>query len=287
MLGLAALAAACAAAELHSVNRSAKKAPARPEASLPGHVAHAEQGPLTQPSSPAAGAPETDERPSRSVELNVPGFEPAVLWAPSKLEGAVRPVLVVAHGAGGDARWHCELYRSRLRAAAYVLCPRGVRMIANRNVESGYYFPDHHELEREVTAALEALWSGFPDAARTGVVYAGYSQGATMGALMIVDHADVFTRLVLVEGGTSEWSLSRAREFRRRGGERVLFACGQAHCRDGARGSSHWLGQADVAVRVEYAPGAGHRPDGRVGDRVAEAFEWVTEGDPRWQAPEE
>jgi pimeloyl-ACP methyl ester carboxylesterase len=195
-------------------------------------------------------------------------------------------MLVVAHGAGGDAGWHCALYQARLPAPAYILCPRGVRMVADRSVDSGYYFPDHHELEREVMAAMDALCSRFPQANRTGVVYAGYSQGATMGALMIVEHADVFTRLVLVEGGTSEWDLLRAKRFRRGGGQRVLFACGQARCRDAARRSAHWLEQAELAVRVEYARGAGHTPFGRVGDQVTEAFGWLTEGDPRWQNPE-
>jgi pimeloyl-ACP methyl ester carboxylesterase len=205
-----------------------------------------------------------------------------VLWVPGQAAGP-RPVLVVAHGAGGDARWHCELYAERIHAAAYILCPRGVRMIADRTVESGYYFPDHHALEREVMAGLEALWSRSADADRTGLVYAGYSQGATMGALMIVEHADLFHRLALVEGGSSEWDLVRARRFRRGGGQRVLFACGLEHCRDAALRSARWLGLADVAVRVQYARGAGHTPAGGVGEKVAEAFGWLIDGDPRWQ----
>lgn len=208
-----------------------------------------------------------------------------MLWVPEQAAGP-RPVLVVAHGAGGNARWHCELYGERIHAAAYILCPRGVRMVADRSVESGYYFPNHYELEREVMAALEALWSRFSDTDRTGIVYAGYSQGATMGALMIVEHADLFDRIVLVEGGTHEWNLVRAKRYRRGGGRRVLFACGQARCRDAARRSAHWLKQADLAVRVQYARGAGHTPAGGVGEKVAEAFAWLTEEDPRWQSTE-
>jgi predicted esterase len=159
-------------------------------------------------------------------------------------------------------------------------------MVADRSVESGYYFPNHYELEREVMAGLEALWSSFPDAARTSIVYAGYSQGATMGALMIVEHADVFHRLVLIEGGTGEWNLARAQQFRRRGGQRILFACGREHCRDTAHRSAHWLERAGLVVRVLYARGAGHTPAGVVGEKVAEAFGWLTEGDPRWQSSE-
>jgi predicted esterase len=252
------------------------------------HPARVETASARRPPEPEA--PPQDDTPSRAAErsggwtdLSVPGFEPAVLWVPDPGAGP-SPVLVVAHGAGGHARWHCELYAERMHAPAYILCPRGVRMVADRNLESGYYFPNHYELEREVMAGLEALWSKFADAARTSIVYAGYSQGATMGALMIVEHADLFHRLVLVEGGTGEWNLTRAERFRRRGGQRILFACGRQHCLAAARRSAHWLERAGLAVRVVYARGAGHTPAGGVGERVAEAFDWLTEGDSRWQS---
>jgi predicted esterase len=215
------------------------------------------------------------------VQLAVPGFEPAVLALPEVAVGA-QPVLVAAHGAGGEAHWHCELWRKLTGNRGYILCPQGVRIYADRSLPSGYYFPDHHHLEREVMAAVKALWAHCPRAARSGLVYAGYSQGATMGALMLVDHADVFSRLVLIEGGTSEWNIPRAAKFRRGGGQRVLFACGVAHCERGARRSARWLEQADVATRVEYARGAGHTPGGVVAVRLAESFAWLVQGDERW-----
>jgi predicted esterase len=287
-LCLAGALSACAAARSgppgHSAARSAEALPTPVEPSRIDKNEQTRPAPDSPSEAPStdAGAANAEGRPRGWSDLSIPGFEPAVLWVPEP--GArPRPVLVVAHGAGGDARWHCELYAQRMHTAAYILCPRGVRMVADRRVESGYYFPDHRELEREVMTGLEALWSSFADADRTGIVYAGYSQGATMGALMIVDHAERFQRLALVEGGTGEWDLARAKRFRRGGGQRVLFACGRARCRDAARRSARWLEQAGLAVRVEYAPGAGHTPAGGVGEKVARAFGWLTEGDPRWE----
>ncbi len=63
------------------------------------------------------------------------------------------------------------------------------------------------------------------------MLYAGFSQGATMGALMLVDHAQEVKRLVLVEGGFADWNVARARAFRERGGERVLFVSRQERMR--------------------------------------------------------
>lgn len=193
---------------------------------------------------------------------------------------------MVAHGAGGDARWHCELWRQLTGGEAYVLCPRGVRMVADRRVPSGYYFPDHHHLEREVVATMQALRSAAPEAADGGLVYVGYSQGATMGALMVGEHAGTFSRLVLIEGGSYEWSIPHARRFGRGGGERVLFVCGRRSCDAGARQSAAWLEQAGVKARAEYAPGAGHTPVGRVLERVTAALPWLLDGDPRWNVAE-
>ena len=191
-----------------------------------------------------------------------------------------RPVVVVAHGAGGEARWHCELWRNLTHNRGYVLCPRGVSI--DRRTSSGHYFPDHPHLEREVLACVKALWTHAKDADRTGLVYVGYSQGATMGALMVTRHGDIFSRLVLIEGGSRDWNIAGASRFHSAGGERVLFVCGQARCAAEARQSAQWLRQAGLEVRTEYARGAGHTPLGQVAEHVTQALPWLLEGDERW-----
>jgi len=148
----------------------------------------------------------------------------------------------------------------------------------------GEYYPDHPALERETFAALAALREKFPSRIAEGpVYYAGFSQGATMGALMLVEHASEITRLVLVEGGFADWNVARARDFHARGGERVLFVCGRKECAEPAKNAADWFIRAGVKASVEYVPGAGHTHEGPVEARIFARFPWLIEGDPRWQ----
>jgi predicted esterase len=138
-------------------------------------------------------------------------------------------------------------------------------------------------LERETFAALGALHQRFPGRLAEGpAFYAGFSQGATMGALMLVEHAREVSRLVLVEGGFADWSVARAKAFREHGGERVLFVCGRKECAEPARNSAHWFKLAGVDAAVEYIPHAGHVHDGRVEARIVERYPWFIAGDARW-----
>jgi predicted esterase len=215
----------------------------------------------------------------RSLSLEVPEFSAALVRLP---EGNQRlPVLVVTHGAGGSAEQHCEWWARMAKERAILLCIRG--RARGPNPAHGEYYPDHPTLESETFAALTALRARFAERiAQGGVYYAGFSQGATMGALMLPEHAAEVPRLVLVEGGVKDWSIARAREFRQRGGERVLFVCGQKDCADQARKSAHWFKLAGVPAKVEYVAGAGHSHDARVEARVLAALPWLTESDARW-----
>ncbi len=228
---------------------------------------------------PAVAPTSHDEPPEKSelVELTVSGHRPAVLSVPP---GAKGPVLVVAHGAGDKAEWQCDWWRSWLAERAFILCPRGIPM--TRAPDSGWFFRDHHNLEREVLAGLDALHERFPQAQRGPAVYAGYSQGGIMGALFAAQHPERFSRLILIEGGYQEWDVPTATRFREGGGRRVLLVCGQAHCARGARRSLDWIRRAGLSGRREVAAGAGHTYGGEVGARVRQAFEWVVAGAPGW-----
>jgi predicted esterase len=228
----------------------------------------------------AAGEPGT---PSKTVALEVPEFSPAVVRFP---DGAGKaPIMVVAHGAGGTPEAHCDLWARITNGKALLLCVRG--RARSPLARDGDYYPDHPALERETFAALGALRARFADRIAEGpVFYAGFSQGATMGALMLVEHANEVTRLVLVEGGFSDWNVARARDFRAHGGERVLFVCGRKECAESARSAAHWFKAAGVEARLEYVVGAGHSHDARVEARIAALYPWFVEGDPRWQTNE-
>lgn len=216
------------------------------------------------------------------IDLPVPGHPTAVVAAPRP---GRRPVVVATHGAGGTPEALCAYFRELLDDRAFVLCPRGVTMDVYAPPQARtYFYSAHPALEREVRAALDALAARFP--ARVDLdraAYAGFSQGATMGALAFSRSPAPFTTAVLIEGGVEEWSRYTAGLFKARGGRRVVFACGRRSCADAARRSAAILLRAGVESRVVDAPGAGHTYEGAVREGVSEALPWLVEGDPRFR----
>jgi len=211
--------------------------------------------------------------------LDVPGFDAAIVSFPSG-DAARQPVLIAAHGAGDNPAWQCEAWREILGDRAIILCLSGPREMPRSDAR---YFPDHFALEKIAFASLEALRRALPDPSRARrVVYTGYSQGATMGALMIVSHGDSCPRLALVEGGFDGWTLGRAQKFKDSGGERVLFACGTSHCRKRAEASAQTLIKVGVAARVVADLSGGHNYGGAVGRAVKDSFAWLVEGSADW-----
>lgn len=243
--------------------------------SVPPRVAQAASPNLpTSSEQSASGSRGPDTRP-----LDVPGFDAALVSYPSG-DVAAEPVLIAAHGAGDNPAWQCDAWRKILGDRAIILCLSGPREAPRTE---GRYFPDHFALEKITFASLDALRKVLPNASRAArVVYTGYSQGATMGALMIVSHGDTCRRLALVEGGFDGWTLGRAQKFKQSGGERVLFACGTAHCRKGAEASKQTLERAGVAARVVSDLTAGHNYDGGVARALEESFPWLVEDDVDW-----
>ncbi len=210
--------------------------------------------------------PATAEAPARSPAamaiLAVPGFESAVVVTPEG-DGAA-PLLVATHGAGGDPEWECERWGRVAAGRWFLLCPRGTAL---RRGERSYYYADHLKLEREVQAAVSAARSTYgARIAHEHGVYLGYSQGATMGALMVVDHGASFPHLVLIEGGSSEWTSKRAARFRQTGGQSVYIVCGTASCARNAARSVTALERAGLRAKAEHAEGGGHTELGPVGD---------------------
>lgn len=206
--------------------------------------------------------------------LDVPGYDPAVLSFPS---GEAPPDLlaVVAHGAGDSPEEQCRAWRETLGDRGVILCVAGPRVAVH---SEGRYFPDHFALERIVLASLEAFGRSFPDIAKGPVLYAGYSQGATMGALMIVSHGSAFPRLALVEGGFDGWTLARSQRFESSGGKRVLFVCGTRHCKGRAESSAQTLRHAGVDTRVVSDLSAGHTYGGAVATALENSLDWLLRG---------
>jgi predicted esterase len=219
--------------------------------------------------------------PSGLLRLPVPGFDDAtVSFAPRA--PLPLPLMVVAHGAGNTPDGMCDTFRAVVGDRAVLLCPAGPRVARG---EEGRYYPDHFALEKIVLASVDALVAKYPAAVdAANAVYSGYSQGATMGALMISGHGDRFPRLLLVEGGVEGWTLSRAKQFQAAGGRRALFACGTPHCEKHARAVSDILQKAGVEATVVADVHAGHTYGGTVAEAVHGAFDALVAGDPRFAA---
>jgi poly(3-hydroxybutyrate) depolymerase len=233
----------------------------------------------------ASGAqPEPAPPPGALGRLEVAGFGPAVVWVPPPSE-APRPLLVAAHGAGGSPEYHCEFWGSIVGARGFVLCLRGrPAHFGGPEDYSGYYFPDHHWLSRALDAALDAIEQRYaPHLDSQRAVYAGFSQGAIMGALVIAKDPARFPRAVFIEGGGGEWNVVGASAYLKGGGERVAFACGISACNQQAQRALRYLTQAGLPARAVHVPGAGHTYAGALEAEVRALFEWVLEGDPRWR----
>jgi predicted esterase len=211
---------------------------------------------------------------ARALPLAVPGFETAVVVVPPS-DHAV-PLLVATHGAGGDPEWECERWSRVAQSRWFLLCPRGRAL--RRGVAGSYYYPDHLTLEREVSAAVDAARGAYGSRiAREHGVYLGYSQGATMGALMVVDHGAEFPHLVLIEGGSGDWTPKRAARFRDTGGQSVYIACGTSSCARNATRSAATLEQAGLRALAEHADGGGHTELGPVGELAERWLETLAE----------
>jgi poly(3-hydroxybutyrate) depolymerase len=212
-------------------------------------------------------------------ELAMSGHEPALLFVPDG-EPRVRPVIVAAHGAGERPEPHCETWAKLAAERFFVACPRGRRLGGSAEL---YYFENHVALGREVTDILVALKARFGDRIDLEhAVYAGFSQGATMGVPLVTDGVARFRRIALVEGGYEEreWNLARATSFVHAGGERVLFVCGGSHCSQPAALAAYLLTRAGASTRIAHAPHAGHTYEGAVKERLAGEIGWLLEGYP-------
>jgi hypothetical protein len=217
----------------------------------------------------------------RVADLPVPGFRDAVVVVPSRTPA---PLLVAAHGAWDQAEPHCDLWRSIVRGRAFVVCPRGRPTTAESTTnDAPFYYPSEHELAREVLAAVDAMRARFGNRIdATFPLYAGFSQGAIQGAVMLPSSDVHFARAALVEGGFA-WSAPSVRRFVENGGERVLFVCGTPSCDVSANAAARRLDAHDIDTRVELASGAGHTYGGAVADILRASFDWLIDGDARFR----
>jgi hypothetical protein len=243
-------------------NATPNDAPAAtPEASTPKRDVRDVRDAATAPQASPSG---------RAEALKVEGFEDAIVVIPAGTKPV--PLLAAAHGAGGDPAWECLRWAHVARGRWFLLCPCGVPL--RRGQAGSYYYPDHHALEREVTAAVNAARAKYGERiAKQGGAYVAYSQGATMGALMLVEHGAEFPHLLLIEGGSGDWTHARAERFRAKGGESVFIVCGTGGCAERATRARPVLERAGLAAEVRVIENGGHTELGEVGAAAEKLLE--------------
>lgn len=212
-----------------------------------------------------------DEPAARVASIELDGFSPTLVYVPAGTKK--KPALFVTHGAGGTAREHLR-YWSELRSEYLIFSLAGTPL-SSANPEGGHYYKTHLELEREMLALVDHLQH--PNNASYDYVsrledapwaYAGYSQGATMGALFLTNVGQLFDRLILIEGGTEGWTSSRSARFKSQGGRQVLWVCGTKSCFNGAQAARATAQQSNLSTELVYVQGAGHIYWGPVQEQV-------------------
>jgi predicted esterase len=294
LVSLALLAAGCSRAE-----SELRQAPALPSA--PSATSARTENRVLAPSASASGVPDpssvglarAEPAPSAPpgpppltgeplVALEVPGFAPAIVALPLGAR-ARKPVVVALHGNFDRPDWQCSVWAPIVAARAFVLCPRGA---ARRDVPKSWDRWEYHSgkaVQAELDAGLSALHERFADYVDDGpLLFIGFSLGAIYGVPLIQKFPERFPRAVLIEGGLGAWSAASAKRYVKGGGQRLLIACGQLDCMARIKTLVPALDKAGLPTRGGGSSRAGHTYDGPVAEVVAQNWQWLVEGDPRF-----
>ncbi|MBK6694795.1 MAG: alpha/beta fold hydrolase [Myxococcales bacterium] len=218
-----------------------------------------------------------------TISLAVPKFAHAFVHVPLG-RTTPAPIVVAAHGNYDRPEWQCGEWGHLFGTRAFVLCPRGVaRSDSPSKDDVRFTYDNASRFSAEVDAAVLALRERFGALVDPGpMAYVGFSLGALFGVTYALRESSPVARMVLIEGGHSSWSADLAKRFARKGGKRVLFACGQSACTGDAKRAGALLAAANVAVFVAPSTGEGHTYGGLVAAQVAQRLDWLLEGDARF-----
>lgn len=212
---------------------------------------------------PPASAPAEETRlpPLRAEWLVALGGEREGVVAPAVGATAARPIVVGVHGAGDRPEWSCGGWRLASQANMFVVCPRGAAM-----TKDTFAWSSSAQLAERVERAVARTGELFGAyVAPAPLIYAGFSQGATLAEPFLREHAARFPIAILAEGGYQiSSSPAFARAFRAAGGRRLVLVCGSAACFQRARLSKTVLERAGLEVLVVGDPLAGHNLNERM-----------------------
>jgi predicted esterase len=141
-------------------------------------------------------------------------------------------------------------------------------------------------VKNAIARALRASEAKYPGHVAEGPrVYAGFSQGAILGASVVEAAPEAYPRVVFLEGLGDIASRRFTRAFKANGGQRIVLACSQAGCEGGRRAAKVALDRAGIDAKVVYAGAIGHTINEPVIAAMREAVPWLLEGDALWSTP--
>jgi hypothetical protein len=208
------------------------------------------------------------------VPLAVEGFADAAVSLPLGTHEK-RPIVIAVHGNYDRPEWQCGVWRAIVRDRAFVLCPRGIaRTDSPSKNDVRFTFANGVAMGKELDEGIAALRARWPEFAGDLRVYTGFSLGAITGVAWLLKdgHAPI---AVLTEGSHAQWTPGAISSFAKRGGKRVLFACGQPSCVSAANAIATSMKKAGVDSKVVYGKGVGHGYDGAVASAIAGELGWL------------
>lgn len=203
----------------------------------------------------------------------------AVFVAPPIGAREPRPVLVAVHGAGDRPEWACGGWRLASRAYGFVVCPEGTSTAGQR-----FAWRSPRAIAERVQHALVVVRERYGAYVAEGpAMYAGFSQGATLSQIALLDVPGRFSIAVFAEGGYDLIaSPTFASRFASAGGQRVLVVCGGAPCFTRARVAERVLSAAGLEVSTAGDLRAGHNLNDRMQKALQAAWPEVVSGEKSW-----
>ena len=211
------------------------------------------------------------------TSLALQGFQPVLVHVPVGAR-TPRPIVVALHGNFDRADWQCGIWGEYFQERAFIVCPQGILRTDVPRSWDRWEYASQKAVKAELTLALAAVEQRFGKyLAAAPRVLLGFSLGAIYGAPIAREASSGFSRLVLIEGGQAGWSTHTAKQFVARGGERVLFACGQSACLNQAKGLTPLLTRAGLPTRFGGNAKEGHTYTGGVAQVVIDNMDWLLE----------
>jgi predicted esterase len=180
-----------------------------------------------------------------------------------------RPLVLGIHGAGDRPEWSCGGWRLASQVSVFVACPRGSPHGGDR-----FAWVSARQLAERVEAAASMTRARFAPYVESGpMIFAGFSQGATLAEPLLRKQAARFPIAILAEGGyQTANSKAFAQAYRAGGGRRVVLVCGTPACFRSARSAMKVLTNAGLETLVVGDEKAGHNLNQRMQQALQAAW---------------